>query len=197
MHRARKAFGNVNPQHKIARLQRSDAGDTLQVIGAGLPRTGTSSLKAALEILGFDPCHHMVECFERPNQSILFANLIETKSNPNTTPDEVARSAAAVKKALRGYRAAVDAPTCEVYVELLALFPNAKVVLSVRDSDEQWWKSFKGTVGVQLGVLYPTLIYPVGFLREQQKLVWVIKKQWSRLTGGPIDQKQLRRIVRR
>ena len=98
----------------------------------------------------------------------------------------MARSAAAVKKALRGYGAAVDAPTCEVYAELLALSPNAKVVLSVRDSDEQWWKSFDDTIGVQLGVLYPTLIYPVGFLREQQKLLWVIKKQWANLTGGVI-----------
>ncbi|KAL8759608.1 MAG: hypothetical protein Q9199_000652 [Rusavskia elegans] len=186
MQRVRKAFGTDFPQHKIAKLQESDAGDTLKVIGAGLPRTGTSSLKAALEILGFDPCHYMVECCEKPTHSILFASLIQTKPNPNATPTEVAHSAAAVKKALRNYGVAVDAPTCEVYAELLALFPNAKVVLSVRDSEEQWWKSFSDTIGAQLGVLYPTLIYPVGFLLEQQKLMWVFKKQWANLTGGPI-----------
>lgn len=63
MQRARKAYGDDSSQHKSAQLTESDAGDTLQVIGAGLPRTGTTSLKAALEILGFDPCHHMVVCF--------------------------------------------------------------------------------------------------------------------------------------
>ncbi|KAI4255265.1 MAG: hypothetical protein L6R42_006823 [Xanthoria sp. 1 TBL-2021] len=157
MQRARKAYGNDSCQHKSAQLTESDAGDTLQVIGAGLPRTGTTSLKAALEILGFDPCHHMVT--------------------------------AALKKGLRGYRAAVDTPTCEVYEELLVIFPNAKVILSVRDSKEQWWKSFNDTVGVQLGFIYPLLVYPVGFLRQQQRLVWAVEKNWSALTGGEIGTK--------
>ena len=56
--RIKKAFNLDLPQHKRARFE-AEAQDTLQVIGAGLPRSGTTSLKAALEILGFDPCHHM------------------------------------------------------------------------------------------------------------------------------------------
>lgn len=54
-----KAFGIDMPEHKRAQIKAEEAGDVLQVIGAGLPRSGTTSLKAALEILGFDPCHHM------------------------------------------------------------------------------------------------------------------------------------------
>lgn len=57
----RKVFGLEMKEHKRANLG-SDARDCLQVIGAGLPRCGTTSLKAALETLGFDPCHHMVVC---------------------------------------------------------------------------------------------------------------------------------------
>lgn len=53
-----KAFSLDFPQHKRAQIE-DKSQDTLQVIGAGLPRCGTSSLKAALETLGFNPCHHM------------------------------------------------------------------------------------------------------------------------------------------
>lgn len=56
--RIKKAFNLDLPQHKRAHIE-DEAQDELQVIGAGLPRSGTTSLKAALEILGFDPCHHM------------------------------------------------------------------------------------------------------------------------------------------
>ena len=46
--------------HKLSVVENSSDEETLQIIAAGLPRCGTTSLKAALEILGFDPCHHMV-----------------------------------------------------------------------------------------------------------------------------------------
>lgn len=56
--RLKGVFSLDLPQHKRAQID-DNAKDVLKVIGAGLPRTGTTSLKAALEILGFDPCHHM------------------------------------------------------------------------------------------------------------------------------------------
>ena len=56
--RIKKAFNLNLPQHKRAHIQ-DEAQDELQVIGAGLPRSGTTSLKAALEVLGFNPYHHM------------------------------------------------------------------------------------------------------------------------------------------
>ena len=55
-----KTFGLEFNEHKLSVIDPASAKDCLQVIGAGLPRCGTTSLKAALEILGFDPCHHMV-----------------------------------------------------------------------------------------------------------------------------------------
>ena len=50
----------------------ADNADYLRVIGAGLARTGTSSLKAALELLGFGPCHHMSEVFDKPDRATQF-----------------------------------------------------------------------------------------------------------------------------
>lgn len=58
-----KLFGLNVFQHQKPQFQ-GKTKDTLQVIGAGLPRTGTTSLKAALETLGFDPCHHMRAGFD-------------------------------------------------------------------------------------------------------------------------------------
>lgn len=97
----------------------------LDVIGAGLGRTGTLSLKLALEGLGFEPCYHMYEVYEHP--------------------EHAERWLAGDLGALDGYRATVDWPGCVFWRELLAWAPEAKVVLSVRPFDE-WWPSFTATV---------------------------------------------------
>ena len=55
-----KSLGLDFSNYKQASIKEDAPDDSIQVIGVGLPRTGTSSLKRALEILGFDPCHHMV-----------------------------------------------------------------------------------------------------------------------------------------
>ncbi len=55
-----ESFGFKLKSHKQAFIEQDAQEDCLQVIGVGLPRCGTTSLKRALEILGFDPCHHMV-----------------------------------------------------------------------------------------------------------------------------------------
>ncbi|KAL8916913.1 MAG: hypothetical protein Q9208_008277 [Pyrenodesmia sp. 3 TL-2023] len=195
------AFGARYFQHKDAQIEENEAGDVLQVIGAGLPRTGTSSLKAALEILGFDPCHHMMECFLKPERSILFAGLLRSQLDPRTTADTAPESTAALKKAMRGYRATVDAPGCDLYAELMTIYPDAKVILSVRDSDEQWWKSFNETIGMQLSTLYPILVYPIGFLWNQGLLLWAFVKRWKALPGtngtlGPGVHAAQRKVVR-
>lgn len=84
---------------------------------------------------------------------------------------------------MRGYRATVDSPGCDFYQELMAIYPNAKVVLSVRDSDEQWWNSLNGALGVQFTTRYKILTYPVGFLREQLFLFWALMARWRSLPG--------------
>ncbi len=81
--RLRKAFATDLPQHKIAQINEDEASDVLQVIGAGLPRTGTTSLKAALEILGFNPCHHMaVRTASSPLLFCVQAQFMEMRSQP-------------------------------------------------------------------------------------------------------------------
>ncbi|WP_235994665.1 sulfotransferase family protein [Nonomuraea montanisoli] len=102
----------------------------LEVIGAGLPRTGTLSTKAALERLGFGPCYHMFEVM--------------------THPDHVDRWLAATAgevhgregwdKMFAGYRSATDWPASHYWRELAETYPDAKVVLTVRDP-RSWYPS--------------------------------------------------------
>lgn len=124
-------FGR-SPQH---RAKKSDENaDEVRVIGAGLPRTGTSSLKAALELLGFGPCHHMSEVFGKIEQAKMFDKIL------NGEPADF-------KHVLKGYGATVDDPTSSMYKEVHKTFPRAKIILTVRDSDEAWYKSYRSTVG--------------------------------------------------
>jgi hypothetical protein len=103
----------------------------LKVIGSGLGRTGTASLKLALEQLGFGPCHHMKEVLDHPETVPLWVKAFEEK------PDWDA--------IFRGYGSAVDAPTCKFWRELSAYYPEAKVVHTARDPDE-WFNSTQASV---------------------------------------------------
>jgi len=104
----------------------------LSVVGAGYGRTGTASLKLALEQLGFGPCHHMSEVRGTPGQ---FEHW------------EAAAAGEAVdwNAVFAGFRSAVDWPSAAFWRELAAFYPDAKVLLSVRPA-ARWWKSFSGTI---------------------------------------------------
>lgn len=104
----------------------------LKLIGAGYPRTGTFSLKSALEQLGLGRCHHMAEIIRNPEQAALWARQF---SHDRLDWDEV----------YAGYDAAVDAPTCFFFAELAERYPDAKLILSIRDA-ESWWNSAQATV---------------------------------------------------
>ena len=97
----------------------------MKVIGAGFGRTGTSSLKGALEELGFGPCYHMTDVFENPGHAGFW------------------------RAAWRGGPA--DWPGCTFYEELMERHPDAKVLLSVRDP-ERWYESTRKTI-YKLGTL--------------------------------------------
>lgn len=105
----------------------------LDVIGSGFGRTGTRSLKDALEILGFGPCHHMEECFANPPQ---VAHWTRVAAGEPVDWETV----------FAGYRAQVDWPGSHVWRELAAAYPQAKVIHSHRPED-LWWDSFSGTIG--------------------------------------------------
>lgn len=105
----------------------------LKVVGAGLPRTGTMSLKHALERLLGGSCYHMIELLEHPEHAAMWADAFEG-------------GATDWESVVGGYRAAVDWPASRVWRDLAAAYPDALVLLSVRESGEQWWRSVNQTV---------------------------------------------------
>jgi len=179
--RAKEVFKLDFPQHKRGHID-DTAQDVLEVIGAGLPRSGTTSLKAALEILGFDPCHHMTELVDHPKKSAEWARLLSAA--PERLPEEYRLWMEYLRLAMRGYKATVDSPGCDVYQDLVKLYPNAKVILSVRDTDEAWWNSFTSAMGGMTTKRYQLLVYPVPFVREISVLCRVLLNRWVRLTGN-------------
>lgn len=104
----------------------------MKVIGAGFGRTGTKSLQVALEELGFGPCYHMTELFEHPGHADTW---------------EAARRGEKVDwdRVLGDYEATVDWPGCTFYEDLMRRYPDAKVLLSVRDP-ERWYRSTRDTI---------------------------------------------------
>jgi hypothetical protein len=104
----------------------------VQIIGAGMGRTYTMSLKEALEMVGFKPCHHMMEMRIVPDtadgwhkaalgEDVDFATL------------------------LAGYKTACDWPSSAFLRELRGVFPDAKVILTERP-EEKWWQSISNTI---------------------------------------------------
>lgn len=104
----------------------------LDVIGVGFGRTGTRSLQNALEVLGFGPCHHMLGMFEYPDEIQHWRHAV--KGEP-TDWDEV----------YAGYRSTVDWPGARFWRELVAYYPQAKVVLTVRDP-QRWYESARNSI---------------------------------------------------
>ncbi len=101
---------------------------TIQLIGAGLGRTGTHSLKLALEQLLGGTCHHMMEVFSHPDEVPVW--------------DAAMRGEPVDYPALLGdYCAIVDYPGAAVWRELADAFPDAPVLLSTRESAQVWWDS--------------------------------------------------------
>ena len=105
---------------------------TLQVIGAGFGRTGTDSMREALNILGFGPCHHMLEVNAREEQKQLWRAFV--KGEP-TGWDRL----------FAGYASCVDWPSAHYWKELSGFYPDAKIVLTYRSADS-WWESFAKTL---------------------------------------------------
>jgi len=104
----------------------------LKVIGAGVGRTGTYSLKLALDELGFGPCHHMEEVLHNMDRQVpLWLDALAGKPDWPAIYD--------------GYNAAVDWPTAGFWRDLAAYYPDAKVILTTRDP-ERWYRSISGTI---------------------------------------------------
>ena len=105
---------------------------TLKVVGAGLGRTGTYSLKLTLEQLLGGPCYHMAEVWSHPEHIPLWRQGFK-----GILPDW--------RKIFMGFAAAVDEPASCFWKEMSRAFPNALVILSVRDA-QSWWESANNTI---------------------------------------------------
>jgi len=145
---------------------------SLMVVGAGLGRTGTTSLKNALEILLPGKCYHMEETLKyrdgacqkwvdflgqrldataaTSSSTKLTAasdKLSTTTTAITTTTSSSASSLDAAKSFYQrtlldaGYVAGVDMPICACYEELMQIYPECKVILSVREDEKAWWRS--------------------------------------------------------
>jgi Sulfotransferase domain len=104
----------------------------VKVIGAGFGRTGTMSLKAALERLGANPCFHMIDIIRDPSNLHYWQAAAEGEKVD-------------WKEALAGWEGSVDWPGCTFYKEHMETWPDAPVLLSVRDP-ESWYKSVANSI---------------------------------------------------
>lgn len=105
----------------------------MNIIGCGFGRTGTMSMKLALEALGFGPCHHMEEVLGDPEKHL--HHWLAASKGEAIDWDE----------ALAGYESCVDWPTAAYWRELAAYYPDAKILLPTR-SAESWYNSISRTI---------------------------------------------------
>ena len=105
---------------------------SLKLIGAGFGRTGTMSVKFALEKLGFGPCYHMMEVMPHPPRVAKWAALARG-GDPDW--DDI----------FKGYQSCVDWPACDYWRQIASHFPDAKILLTVRDS-QKWFDSTQKTI---------------------------------------------------
>jgi hypothetical protein len=103
----------------------------VRAIGAGLGRTGTTSLKQALETLLGAPCYHMFDLLQHPEHVVVWEGALDGREVD-------------WESILGGHAAAVDWAAAAFFRELAAAYPDAIVILSLRDPDE-WWRSISTT----------------------------------------------------
>ena len=105
---------------------------SLKVIGAGVGRTATFSMKFALEHLGLGPCYHMSEVFAGARRNVpLWLDVVSGNPDWDTV--------------FEGYESTTDYPACTYWRELAEYYPDAKVVLTIRDADA-WFDSVGQTI---------------------------------------------------
>ncbi len=134
----------------------------LQVIGAGFGRTGTQSLKVALEELGFGKCYHMQDVMKNHGHLTRWVEIMEGGK-------------ADWDSLFNGYQSGADWPLAAYYKELMVAYPDAKVILTVRDP-ERWYESLSTTL-YQVDKKfskYFQFIPPMNrFFKAMKKVIWV------------------------
>eukprot|EP00035_Acanthoeca_spectabilis_P021629 m.439239 g.439239 ORF g.439239 m.439239 type:complete len:258 (-) comp18359_c0_seq1:102-875(-) len=134
----------------------------IEVIGAGLGRTGTMSFQAALNKLGYNTYHYPL-----PDHAEQFAQVADGHADAENAVRLVAEC---------GFTATCDEPMADFFATQLRMFPKAKVVLTVRDSAESWvpsWKVLMRFIEVQerpFSLLYPSFIQWIPFMAAWKRM---------------------------
>lgn len=154
---------------------------SIQVVGAGFGRTGTKSLQLALEKLGYDQCYHMEELIQNPEGVGHWENADQGLDSD-------------WNQLFEGYQSIVDFPGSIHYKKLATYYPEAKVILTVRDR-EKWYKSAKSTIfsfdpGLAIKL---RLLLSLPFSSKARHLLRVIKlidqSIWKRFFQGRFEDK--------
>ena len=147
---------------------------TLKVIGAGFGRTGTLSLKLALEELGLGPCYHMIEVNAHPEHDALWLALAKGESSD-------------WRPMLHGFASTVDWPTTYIWKELAAANPQGKIILTLRDPDA-WYASAAATIFARM--------LEFESMRASPDAVDPARRRHMEMINTLIVEKHLRRLAR-
>ncbi|CAF1462875.1 unnamed protein product [Adineta steineri] len=150
------------------KTDQKNTSSTIKVIGAGFGRTGTTSLKVALNMLGFK-CYHMQETGKHPAHNELWIDAYEGKL---TDYDLIFKDGKQLKN--DPYIATCDWPSTAIWEQLMEKYPDAKVILTMRDA-EGWYKSMRNTVYRVPTEFSNSYFLPGAFRRMinmHTKLVW-------------------------
>ena len=146
----------------------------LKVIGAGFGRTGAFSLKMALDRLGLH-CYHTFELLNKPLDAPLWLRTIDDEENRRRLFEQI----------FSGYEATVDFPSVYFYRELLEYYPDAKVILTLRDSNS-WYESFSDTVMEA----NKSLRYKIARLVHGHAIYQLMKKTFVGMLGTNLSDRQ-------
>jgi hypothetical protein len=138
---------------------------SLRVVGAGLGRTGTTSLKAALEHLLGGPCYHMFEVRERESDAATWGDAYEGRL-PQWD------------RFFDGYVATLDWPASPFWPQISTAFPDSLILLSVRDADA-WWTSASNTIFVALATYFAPDAPDDGWTRMGRGMMTTFTPGWQ------------------
>ena len=147
----------------------------MKVINAGLGRTGTTSLKVALEQLGFGPGFHMFDIVKDEQRLEQWEKIVCEEQVPDW------------EKVFDGFTSAVDGPCAIYYRQMMEAFPDAKMILTVRDA-ERWYKSTHDTL--YQFVLRGAEEAPEPGSRKFRMLRLTTKMVWNGLFDGRFSDKE-------
>ena len=172
-----------------AEVSRPKSNTTLKVIGAGLPRTGTASLAAALSILYDGPVYHggtQNLCSDDEQHIKAWIGILSHRPSwPFASASDKQYVLQRLRDEVNGYVATVDAPLAQFTPELMELYPDVKVVCTVRDPDA-WAKSIDATASATKLTLLSVILFWVPTLRHLGNYSTVLQQgRWGELYSNP------------